>query len=238
MPVGQEAEGADANKAAGQHMQQEAAQELWRLDGHHSLVIAMGIISPAESDLVVGEGDQAMVGDGDAMGVAGEIAEDMMRAPERGFGIDDPWVTKQGAQESAEGFLVLEGSKRAGEDQLALLESSFQSGDELAAKDATEYAHREEEGIAGMDPAGVIGRKTSGRNQTMQMRMEQQVLPPTVQHGQEADLCAEMFRIGGNLEQSLGGSVEQQVIEDLLVDQGQMREMMRHREDDVGIGNW
>jgi hypothetical protein len=32
--------------------------------------------------------------------------------------------------------------------------------------------------------------------------------------------------------------VEQQVIEDLLVDQGQMREMMRHREDDVGIGNW
>jgi hypothetical protein len=90
MPVGQEAEGADANKAAGQHMQQEAAQELWRLDGHHSLVMAMGIISPAESDLVVGEGDQAMVGDGDAMGVAGEIAEDMMRAPERGFGIDDP----------------------------------------------------------------------------------------------------------------------------------------------------
>jgi len=147
-------------------------------------------------------------------------------------------VTKQGAQESAEGFLVLEGSKRAGEEQLALVESSFQSGDELAAKDATEYAHREEEGIAGMDPAGVIGRKTSGRNQTMQMRMEQQVLPPTVQHGKEADLCAEMIRIGGNLEQSLGGSVEQQVIEDLLVDQGQMREMMRHREDDVGIGNW
>jgi hypothetical protein len=27
----------------------------------------VGIISPAEGDLVVGEGDQAMVGDGDAM---------------------------------------------------------------------------------------------------------------------------------------------------------------------------
>jgi hypothetical protein len=105
--VGQEAEGADANKAAGQHMKQEAAQELFRFDGHHSLAISMGIISPAEGNLVVGEGDQAMVGDGDAMSVAGEIAEDMMRAAERGFGIDDPIVTEQGAQESGEGFLVL-----------------------------------------------------------------------------------------------------------------------------------
>jgi hypothetical protein len=107
MPVGQEAEGADANKAAGQHMQQEAAQELWGFEGHHSLAIAVGVISPAEGDLMVGEGDQAMVGDGDAMSVAGEIAEDMMRAAERGFGIDDPVLTEQGTQESAEGFLVL-----------------------------------------------------------------------------------------------------------------------------------
>jgi hypothetical protein len=118
-----------------------------------------------------------------------------------------------------------------------LLESSLESGDELSTKDPTEYAHRQEEGIAGVDPAGVIGRKTSGRNQAMQMRMEQQVLTPTVQHGEETDLCAEMFGVGGDLEQSLGRGVKQQVVEDLLVDQGQMREMMRRGEDDVDIGN-
>jgi len=105
--VGQEAKGTDANEAAGQDMQQETAQELFRFDRHHSLAISVGIISPAEGDLVVGEGDQAMVGDGDAMSVAGEIAEDMMRTPERGFGIDDPVLTEQGAQESPESFLVL-----------------------------------------------------------------------------------------------------------------------------------
>ena len=116
-----------------------------------------------------------------------------------------------------------------------LLESSLERVDELAAKDATEYAHRQEEGIAGMDPAGVVGGKTSGRNQTMEMRMEQQVLTPTVQHSQETDLCAEMFGVGRDLEQGLGSGVEQQVVEDLLVDQRQMREMMRHREDDVDI---
>jgi len=92
---------------------------------------------------------------------------------------------------------------------LALLKSSFESGDELAAKDPTEYAHREEEGIAGMDPVGVVGGKTSGRNQTMEMRMEQQVLTPTVQHGQETDLSAQMSGVSGDLEQSLGSGVEQ-----------------------------
>ena len=105
--VSQKAEGADANKAAGQHMQQEAAQKLWCLERHPSLVISVGIISPAEGDLIVGEGDQAMVGDGDAMSVAGEVAEDMMGTAEGWFGIDDPGLTEQGAQESAEGFVVL-----------------------------------------------------------------------------------------------------------------------------------
>jgi hypothetical protein len=67
----------------------------------------VGIIFPAEGDLVVLEGHEAMVGDGDAMGVAAEIAEDVMGPAEGWFGIDDPWLTEQGAQKSAEGFLVL-----------------------------------------------------------------------------------------------------------------------------------
>ena len=105
--ISQEAEGADADKAAGQYMKQEAAQELLRRKGHHPLPISVGVIFPAERDLVVFEGDQAMVGDGDAMGVAAEIAEEVMGAAERWFGIDHPVLTEQGAQESAEGLLVL-----------------------------------------------------------------------------------------------------------------------------------
>ena len=140
--VGQEAERADANKAAGQDMEEETAQELLRSERHQSLLITVGIILPAESNLIMLEGHEAMVSDGHAMGIAGEITEDMMGTAERGFGIDDPVLTEQGTQESAESFLVLKRSKRAGEDQLALLKSSFESIDELAAKDPTEYTHR------------------------------------------------------------------------------------------------
>src|SRR5262249_19585191 len=129
----------------------KAPQELWGGQPPHSLLIALGIILPAECNLRAIEGREAVVGDGDAMSVAGEIGEDMMGTAEGWFGIDDPVLTEQGAQESAEGFLVLERSKRAGEDQLALLESSLESGGELTAKDAAEHAHRQEEGIARVD---------------------------------------------------------------------------------------
>jgi hypothetical protein len=123
--VGEESEGADADKAAGQNMEQETAQELLRREGHHSLVISVGIILPAESHLVVLEGDEAVVGDGDAMSVAGEIAENVMGAAERRLGVDDPVLTEQGAQEGTEGFLVLQRLERAGESKLVLLKASL-----------------------------------------------------------------------------------------------------------------
>ena len=77
-------------------MQQEAPQELLRRQGHHSFVIPLRIVLPAEGDLIILEGDQATVGDGDAMSVAAEIAEHVMRAAERGLGIDHPVLPEQG----------------------------------------------------------------------------------------------------------------------------------------------
>ena len=71
------------------------------------------------------EGHEAVVGDGHAMGVTGEIAEHMMGTAEGWLGVDDPFLTEQGAQEGAERFLVGQWSKRSGEGELALLESSL-----------------------------------------------------------------------------------------------------------------
>jgi hypothetical protein len=42
------------------------------------------------------EGHEAVVGDGHAMGVTGEIAQDMMRTAEGWLGVDDPVLTEQG----------------------------------------------------------------------------------------------------------------------------------------------
>lgn len=50
----------------------------------------MSIVSPAEGDAIVREGHEPMVGDGHAMGIAGQIVENMVDAAEGWLGVDDP----------------------------------------------------------------------------------------------------------------------------------------------------
>ena len=47
----------------------------------------MGIVSLAEGDAIVGEGHEAMVGDGDAMGVAGQVVENLFGTAEGRLGV-------------------------------------------------------------------------------------------------------------------------------------------------------
>ncbi len=88
-------------------MQKKTSQELFCGERHLPLLVTVRIIPPAERNLVTLEGHKTVVGDGDAMGVAGEITKHMMRTAEGWLGIDDPVLTEQGAQERAECFLVL-----------------------------------------------------------------------------------------------------------------------------------
>jgi hypothetical protein len=125
MTIGQESERTDANKAAGQNVQQETAQELLGGERHHPLLIAICVILPAEGNLVLVEGHETVVGNSHAMGVAGEITQHMLGTAERRLGIDDPVLPEQGAQEGTEGRLVIEGLESSGETKLVLTESAF-----------------------------------------------------------------------------------------------------------------
>ena len=62
----------------------------------------MGIVSPAEGDAIVGEGHEAMVRDGDAMGVAGQVVENVFSAAEWRLGVDHPVLPEELAKEVAE----------------------------------------------------------------------------------------------------------------------------------------
>jgi hypothetical protein len=67
----------------------------------------------------------------------------------------------------------------------------------------------------------------------MNVGMVMQVLSPSAQHGEEADLGAEMFGIGRNDAQRLGCGPEQDVIDHGLVLEGDLGDRGRHGEDDV-----
>src|SRR6266851_7542564 len=71
----------------------------------------------------------------------------------------------------------------------------------------------------------------------MEVGMSQQVLSPGMQDRKEANVCPEVARIAGHLEQGLGTGAEQEVIEDLLVLQRQWGELVRESEDNMDIGD-
>ena len=83
----------------------------------------MSIILPAKGNPLAIEGYEALVGDSDAMGVTGEIAEDMMGTTEGWLGMDDPVLAEERSQEGEEGFLIFEWLEGAGESELMLPES-------------------------------------------------------------------------------------------------------------------
>jgi len=71
--IGEKSEVTDALKAGGQDMKQKAANELVGVQGHH---VGGGVFFGAaieKSDLAIGGGQDAAVGDGDTMRVAAQV---------------------------------------------------------------------------------------------------------------------------------------------------------------------
>ena len=57
--------------------------------------IMVGGVAPAKGDLVVGERDQAMIGDGHAMGVAAEILEHVFGSTEGRLAVNHPMACER-----------------------------------------------------------------------------------------------------------------------------------------------
>jgi len=62
------------------------------------------------------------------------------------------------------------------------------------------------------------------------------ILPPGMEHGEEARLYAETFRVAGNGEQGFGGGAEEEAVDDLLVVEGDGGEGLGECEDHVEVG--
>jgi hypothetical protein len=118
-------------------VQKETAQELLGRQSHALFLIAMSVILPEEGDLVVVQGQEAVVADGDTMGVAGQISQHVVWAPKRPLGIDDPLLAKKWPQECVKGLFLLQGLESSVEGELTLAKSLFQAVDEFAAKNST-----------------------------------------------------------------------------------------------------
>jgi hypothetical protein len=83
--VGQEAEMPNTHEALRKDVQQKTGQEFIDGQGQQFLFVAVSGIAPTKSDLAIGKGDQAVVGDGHAMGVAAELCSTYSGPPKGRF---------------------------------------------------------------------------------------------------------------------------------------------------------
>ena len=74
-----------------------------------------------------------MVGDGDAVGIAAEILQDVLGSAEGWFGVDDPIFAEERTQPGSEELGMGERCEFSGQVQLTAFEGRLQAGDKLAA---------------------------------------------------------------------------------------------------------
>ena len=76
------------------------------LQPHDLLGTVLTVILPGEGDVIVVESLDAAVGDGDAMGVAAEIGENLGGSAERLLGVDHPIDAAHGLDKSRESVAI------------------------------------------------------------------------------------------------------------------------------------
>ena len=94
-------------KPGGQNMQQEATEKLIGVERHGASLVSVGVVSPTKGDPTVGHGNEARVGDGDAVGIAREIGQDLRGSGKGSLGIHDPVAMGSGVQQSGKQLLAI-----------------------------------------------------------------------------------------------------------------------------------
>ena len=102
--VSKETKMPDARESVRQGVEEKAADELVGSQRHDARFVAAvaAIVLPLKGDGVVLMSEQALIGDGDAMGVAAEIGEHLLRPAKRRLGIDHPFGLTERGQVSGE----------------------------------------------------------------------------------------------------------------------------------------
>lgn len=96
----------DTDKAVGEHMEEEATDELLCSEADEPIGSRVTVIPGAEGNGLIIRAHEPLVGDGHPVGVMAQVTEDMPGPTEGGFGVDHPFDTSEFSGEPVEGRWV------------------------------------------------------------------------------------------------------------------------------------
>lgn len=171
--IGEEAVMANAVKAVRQNVKQEAADEVVAVKRYEAVAVLAftPIVLPLEGDAARLEGHEPAVGDGDAVGVAREIREHLIRPRERALGVDHPIVAMERLQEGAKYIDVAEIGMIAEEAKRAVDVRGDKALKHQAPKQPRQHAHGQKEIGPAWDPSLTVGCNAAAGDDAMHMRV-------------------------------------------------------------------
>src|SRR5947208_10197367 len=113
--------------------------------------------------------------------------------------------------------------------------SFLQCIEKHATEKAAEDFDWQQEPAAAPNPAIVIHRQAAAGNHAVQVRVEVKILPPGVEHGEEAELHTQTRGVAGDGEQSLRGGAKQDIVDHVFVVEGDGGDLLGESEDHVEV---
>ena len=126
-------------------MKKEPPDKFIGLQRHGLLAVTVGIISPEKRNMAVPVGEDAVIADGDSMGIPAEVLQDPLGAIEGRFAIDDPLLVVEMSPERFEGSGFLEMANTAGEYKIIRREAFFEQIQELPSEQCRDDPYGDEE---------------------------------------------------------------------------------------------
>jgi hypothetical protein len=133
---------ADTNESFRQNVHEESPNELCGGNRHQPLFVAVRVISPAECDVITIECNQPVIGDRDAVRIATEIANNLLRSSECGLRVHNPMLPEQGSKKCRERLEFVEALDLSGELQAFVAKSPTKPFDEFSTEHLSEDSHR------------------------------------------------------------------------------------------------
>jgi hypothetical protein len=129
-------------------VKKEPSDKFICLERHGLLTVIVGIISPEKRDIAVPVGEDAIIADGDPVGISAKVLKDPLGAAKWRFAIDDPLLLIELFPESFKVSGLLEMIDTAGEYKITSFEMMFEVVKELTAEQRRHYFHVNEEALA------------------------------------------------------------------------------------------
>ena len=111
-----------------QHVEEEPPDELSCFDRHNLLLVPVSIVSPPEGDLAVLELEDAVIADGNSVGIPAEVLQNPFGPGKRRLAVGEPFYMREPSSEYLKSSRVLQMCDRPGKDEFSFLEALFEIG--------------------------------------------------------------------------------------------------------------